>query len=111
MYTLTEEEPLPVSFFRLDGPKHTFSPVADGRAPTFAQVILLPKICCVSQSIAVTLWWLCAMFLTIEFAHVITSLMTECLPTGCGLMIILGDSIVFVLKQTYALERIFCGNS
>ncbi len=50
------------------------------------------------------------MFLTIEFAHVITSLMTECLPTGCGLMIILGDSIVVVLKQTYALERIFCGN-
>ncbi|KAL0030482.1 hypothetical protein WJX79_008953 [Trebouxia sp. C0005] len=38
VYTLTEEEPLPISFFSLDGPKHTFSPVADGRAPTFAQV-------------------------------------------------------------------------
>ncbi|KAL0021538.1 hypothetical protein WJX77_005533 [Trebouxia sp. C0004] len=38
VYTLTEEEPLPISFFTLDGPKHTFSPLADGRAPTFAQV-------------------------------------------------------------------------
>jgi hypothetical protein len=43
VYTLTEEEPLPISFFSLDGPKHTFSPVADGRAPSFAQVILLLK--------------------------------------------------------------------
>ena len=38
VYTLTEEEPLPASFFRLGGPQHTFSPVPDGRAPTFAQV-------------------------------------------------------------------------
>lgn len=57
VYTLTEEEPLPVSFFSLDGPKHTFSPVADGRAPTFAQVIMLLKSCFSSQGIAVTFWW------------------------------------------------------
>ena len=38
VYTLTEEEPLPASFFSMEGPQHTFSPVADGRAPTFAQV-------------------------------------------------------------------------
>ncbi len=57
VYTLTEEEPLPVSFFSLDGPEHTFSPVADGRAPTFAQVIMLLKSCFSSQGIAVTLLW------------------------------------------------------
>ena len=38
VYTLTEEEPLPSIFFTLGGPQHTFSPVTDGRAPTFAQV-------------------------------------------------------------------------
>ena len=38
VYTLTEEEPLPGSWFSLEGPNHTFSPVPDGRAPTFAQV-------------------------------------------------------------------------
>ena len=41
VYTLTEEEPLPASFFSLDGPHHTFSPVPDGRAPTFAQVPIM----------------------------------------------------------------------
>lgn len=40
VYTLTQEEPLPASFFSLQGPKHTFSPVPDGRAPTFTQVAI-----------------------------------------------------------------------
>lgn len=57
VYTLTEEEPLPTSFFSLDGPKHTFSPLADGRAPSYAQVILLLKNRLSSQVMAVTLWW------------------------------------------------------
>lgn len=41
VYTLTEEEPLPSSFFSLEGPQHTFSPVPDGCAPTFAQACTL----------------------------------------------------------------------
>ena len=45
VYSLTEEEPLPASFFSLQGPQHTFSPVPDGAAPTFAQVRpLLPTL-------------------------------------------------------------------
>ncbi|KAK9863226.1 hypothetical protein WJX84_008176 [Apatococcus fuscideae] len=40
VYTLTEEEPLPASFFGPGGPQHTFSPVPNGQAPTFTQVDL-----------------------------------------------------------------------
>ena len=45
VYTLTEEEPLPANFFSLQGPQHTFSPVSDGRAPSFTQVTIVILAC------------------------------------------------------------------
>ena len=76
VYTLTEEEPLPNSFFSLDGPKHTFSPLADGRAPSFAQVMLL-KSCLSSQGMAGTLWW--------DVCHVYVHWFCTCHKKSCDL--------------------------